>query len=763
MKIFRLQVICVCSLCLHTACGGGAATPPPAPLVITSSAPPAGTTQTAYGASGSGFLLAASGGKTPYVWRWAAAAGSSLPVGLSVSNGSISGTPTTAGSSNVIVTVTDSESPAVQKSANYNIVINISALNITSSAAPAGTVQSAYGANGNGFLLTASGGKTPYTWNWAAAPGSSLPGGLTVANSSISGTPTTAGSYNVILSVTDSESPSVASSANYNIVISPPIAIASTAPPSGTVGLSYDRRTIPCRPNSPGCICNPITHTCLRFLFGFPLVAAGGTGPDAWSWAAAPGSSLPPGLKVVNNLIFGTPTTPGTYNVVVTVTDSSFPPVSISASYTITINLPPPPIIHTTLPPAGAVNLPYGFTFTASQGYAPLTWGETGALPAGLALGTGGVLSGTPTATGSFPIIVTAQDQFRQTGSQGFTIQIFAHGFKVTGSMGTPRVNHTATLLNSGMVLITGGTDNNGNALATAELFDPSSGIFSSTGSMASTRTNHTATLLASGQVLVAGGCNFLGSCFSGAQSSAELYDPATGSFAATGSLGTARGGHTATLLQNGKVLIAGGITVTAELYDPVSRTFSSTGDMGAIRSGHTATLLATGKVLVAGGTNSGGTLATAELFDPSAGTFSSTGSLTTARYAFTASLLPSGKVLIAGGNDGNGAVLATAEQFDPSVGTFALTSGGLVTGRDFHTSTLLVGGNVLISGGADTTGSATAAAELFDPSSSAFSGTGSLVAPRGLHAATRLNDGRVLLTGGFSGAGATASAELYQ
>src|SRR5216683_771340 len=109
---------------------------------------------------------------------------------------------------------------------------------------------------------------------------------------------------------------------------------------------------------------------------------------------------------------------------------------------------------------------------------------------------------------------------------------------------------------------------------------------------MASMRTNHTATLLANGKVLVAGGCNFLGSCFAGAQSSAELYDPATGTFGATGSLGTARGGHTATLLQNGKVLIAGGITVTAELYDPVSGTFSSSGDMETIRFGHTATLL---------------------------------------------------------------------------------------------------------------------------------------------------------------------------
>jgi hypothetical protein len=322
--------------------------------------------------------------------------------------------------------------------------------------------------------------------------------------------------------------------------------------------------------------------------------------PYTWSWAAVAGSSLPPGLSLNGSQIIGIPTTPGNYNVAVKVTDSSSPAMSASANYTITINLPPPPVIATAPPlPAGAINLPYSFTFTASRGYAPLTWSETGALPAGLALGTDGVLSGTPTATGSFPITVTLQDPFGQNVSQGFTIQIFAHGFTVTGSMATERANHSATLLNSGKVLITGGVDNSGNVLATAELFDPSSGTFSSTGSMSTTRTGHTATLLASGKVLVAGGCDSGGTCLS----SAELYDPTTGLFTATGSMGTVRTAHTATLLQSNKVLIAGGNTASAELYDPVSGTFSSTGAMGTIRSGHTATLLTSGKVLVAGGT----------------------------------------------------------------------------------------------------------------------------------------------------------------
>jgi len=608
---------------------------------------------------------------------------------------------------------------------------------ITSATPPAGATQIAYGASGSGFSLTASGGKAPYVWSWAAAAGSLLPPGLNVTSGSISGTPTTAGSYNVIVTVTDSESPAVQTSANYSIVISPlpPLTITSGAPPSGTVGVRYALRRRP-----------PFS--------GFFLFATGGLTPYVWNWTAAAGSSLPPGLHLAGTVIAGTPTTPGTYNVVVTVTDSSSPTASVSANYPITINPPPPPLINTTPPPAGAVNLPFSFTFTASHGYAPLTWSETGALPAGLALGTDGVLSGTPTATGQFPI---TQDQFGQTGSQAFTMQIFLHGFKVTGSMGASRANHTATLLNSGMVLITGGI--NSTALATAELFDPSSGTFSATSSMATARTNHTATLLASGKVLVAGGCDYSGNCVS----SAELYDPATGSFAATGNLGTARGGHTATLLQNGKVLIAGGNTAAAELYDPVNGTFSSTGAMGTIRSGHTATLLANGKVLVAGGSNGGVALATAELYDPASGTFSATGSMSTMRSGLTASLLTSGNVLVAAGIDGSGTYLATAELFDSNAGTFALTSGGLITPRFLHTSTLLINGNVLIAGGVGNGALDLAAAELFDPSSSTFSGTGSLITARWGHTATLLNNGRVLVTGGVNSGSVTASAELYQ
>ena len=164
---------------------------------------------------------------------------------------------------------------------------------------------------------------------------------------------------------------------------------------------------------------------------------------------------------------------------------------------------------------------------------------------------------------------------------------------------------------------------------------------WSSTGSLSTARWFHTATLLPNGKVLVAGGLND----GTGPLSSAELYDPAKGSWGTTGSLGTARREHTATLLPNGKVLVVGGYNgeflSSAELYDAATGSWSSTGSLGTPRWFHTATLLPNGKVLVVGGGNSSGPLSSAELYDPATGSWSNTGSLGTAREQHTATLLP--------------------------------------------------------------------------------------------------------------------------
>ena len=294
-----------------------------------------------------------------------------------------------------------------------------------------------------------------------------------------------------------------------------------------------------------------------------------------------------------------------------------------------------------------------------------------------------------------------------------------------TGSLNTPRDSHTATLLNNGTVLIAAGVDNNGNVLASAELYNPAAGTFTFTGSLNTARSEHTATLLNNGMVLIAGGQDPFGNTLA----SAELYNPATGTFAPAGRLNTARFYHTATLLNNGEVLIAGGqaplqsCTVPpcnaiplagAELYNPATGVFTPTGSLNTARAYHTATPLNNGMVLLTGGLdNNGNILASAELYNPTASTFTPTGSLNTARYSHTAELLNNGMVLIAGGT-GSSPSLASAELYDPTETTFA-TTGSLNAPRHNHTATLLTNGMVLVAGGSGSSG-ILASAELYQP-----------------------------------------------
>ena len=340
-------------------------------------------------------------------------------------------------------------------------------------------------------------------------------------------------------------------------------------------------------------------------------------------------------------------------------------------------------------------------------------------------------------------------------------------GFLATGSMTIGRYGPTATLLNNGKVLFAGGdVDVNITTGVTdgAELYDPATGTFSATGNMTTPREGHTATLLNNGQVLIAGGDN--GDCDTVcALASAELYNPATGTFTATGNM-TDSGGHTATMLNNGQVLFAsaGGVDTTAELYDPATGTFTSTGNMTAPRFAYTATLLNNGKVLVAGGGEAGvSPLATAELYDPATGTFTSTGSMTDSREGHTATLLNSGQVLIAGGGD------PTAELYDPATGTFTAT-GDMSRNISHQTATLLNNGQVLIAGGDEGPGFNgdvfTASAQLYNPATGNFTSTGNMTTGRDGHTATLLNNGNVLVAGGVASSSGTspylASAELY-
>jgi len=294
----------------------------------------------------------------------------------------------------------------------------------------------------------------------------------------------------------------------------------------------------------------------------------------------------------------------------------------------------------------------------------------------------------------------------------------------LTGSMHQRRGGFTANLLSAGKVLVAGGTipdpDPDGYVLSTnsTELFDAATGLWSVGAPMSAARDKHTATLLENGKILVAGGRNYgaLGGN-DGVLGSAEFYDPTTGTWIPTGSLAVTRDDHTATLLQDGRVLVAGGesryidgqsvVTASAELYDPLAGAWQRVGDMQTPRSGHTATRLPDGRVLVVGGwgVETIEPLASAELFDPARNTWNPTGSLNEPRGAHQATLLPNGMVLVAAGAAGgfNSPTLpyavASTEVYDPATGAWTKTMD-LNQGRYWPGLTLLADGTVLVVGG---------------------------------------------------------------
>ena len=499
----------------------------------------------------------------------------------------------------------------------------------------------------------------------------------------------------------------------------------------------------------------------------FALAASGGSGAYQWSMTAAKGSTIPDGISCcsallcapfpsqqcvrADNAISGRPKTTGTYHVVITATDSA----GGSGTQDFAINVQPPLINAAPSPAIGTLNSPFvGYGFTATGGVTPLTWSESGALPKGLAFDTNGLLSGTPTEAGSFPVTVSMQDGAGNTAApKTFTLMVLTKGFTQTGSMKEARWLHTATLLPSGKVLVAGGS-----GLATAELYDPATGVFGSTGTMQSARDGGTATLLNTGQVLMVGGMDATGIVVA----TAELYDPATGTFSSSGSMKDAREYHTATLLSDGRVLVTGGYgpqnieLATAEIYDPASNGFSAAGDMAFARATHTAVLLGDNKVLVTGEIT-----AAAELFDPQTNAFSGTGTAPkSARSYATLTLLANGKALLCGG-ESKGGLLATAELYDPSSATFSPTTN-MEFAHSRYAAALLSNGKVLVVGGANKNGSISAV-ELFDAVTNTFSRTADMTTTRSGHTATVLTNGKVLIVGGIdSTLTAQATAELY-
>lgn len=275
--------------------------------------------------------------------------------------------------------------------------------------------------------------------------------------------------------------------------------------------------------------------------------------------------------------------------------------------------------------------------------------------------------------------------------------------FAAAGAMRTARYGHTATLLSDGRVLLAGGWNSGGEYLASAEIYAPQTRAFEPAAAMTQPRAAHVAVPLDDGRVLLAGGVS-TGWTF---LASAEVYDPATREFTRTGSMAVARENHAAARMPNGRVLVSGGhsgrgrgvtIHANAETYDPGTGTFSETGSMGVRRHKHDAVPLPDGRILITGGSDerdADGLYSSAELYDPATATFSATGTMNLPRYKHERSsvVLPDGRVLIAGG-------AARAEVYDPRTGTFSIVGGTARMPGQYPAAALLPDGRVLITGG---------------------------------------------------------------
>jgi hypothetical protein len=372
--------------------------------------------------------------------------------------------------------------------------------------------------------------------------------------------------------------------------------------------------------------------------------------------------------------------------------------------------------------------------------------------PSNCQVGTTGLASCTRIENAFITVVPPTPVSTNFGGNLEVSIQELFHG------LNTGRYLHTATVLPDGRVLLAGGgSDTAPTGQASAEVYDPFYGSFIATGSMTTPRLNHSATLVytqSSNKVLIAGGDT---------GGTAELYDPASGTFSPAGNLNVPRRGHTATYFGSG-ILLAGGDTATAEIYDQTTGVFTPTGSMAAERHDHSATRLYNGKVLIVGGANAAGNLATAELFDPDTGTFSQTASMTSARAGHTASLLGDGRILIAGGSDGTKS-LSSTEIYDPVTNTFS-PGPAMSVARALHTATVLPDGNVFIAGGVNQASSSPASVEIL----SIYIGTykyGNLATPnssgaRIAHTATLIGGKQILITGGYPGSASNQIAELY-
>ena len=629
----------------------------------------------------------------------------------------------------------------------------------TSASLPAGEVGQPYNP-----ALTSIGGNTGVR-NWTIASGS-LPNGLQLnaASGAITGTPTLAGSFSFTAQVMDTGTPQHIATRALTITIAPPVTITTSSPalPEGVSGSQYSQT----------------------------FSAAAGVSPYTWSSTG----TLPPGLTLGSNgNLSGTPTAGGAYNFTVRATDLIG--AVASAPYTILVTNPVPAgtQIQFVTQPAGAIGgqaISPAVRVRAVNDAGAMIPNVLVAMSFGTQACPAAILSGSLVAVTGNDGVATFSNLRIDRGQNNYTLVATAgsaavtsnaftvEGFCATTSLSTPRELDTTQLLKNGQVLIAGGANSTtSQTYTTAEIYDPVTATVSPTGSLVapSGRVLHASVLLPNGKVLLLGGQDNAGNPLA----TAELYDPPSGTFSATGEMAQPRNRPGAIVLANGKVLVNGGhnssgALAAAEIYDPATGSFTPTGNLNQARARHMMILLPNGKVLVAGGRSFSGApvtvFASAEIFDPTAnggtGAFSAIGNMKSARDEARATLLASGKVLIVGGFAGyqTGQTVSSAELFDPTTNTFTLT-GNMSAARAHPTLSLLPDGRAVVAGGVPDAGLTTPGeqtAETYNPATGTFSLTGPMTLGREFAQTVTLPNGNPLISGGDDGVNTTATQEIF-
>lgn len=435
-----------------------------------------------------------------------------------------------------------------------------------------------------------------------------------------------------------------------------------------------------------------------------------------------------------------------------TQTDAVLTIGGISSTFSVTTLVPVQPTISGTPSTSAITGAAYSFTPSATDA---LSFSLSGEIPAGLSFDTAsGTLSGVPSASGSYgPIVISAINGNLTASLPEFTLVVVSPigAFTTTGSMATGRYQSAVIPLSTGKMLVIGGYDEFDLPLASAELYDPSTGSWSPAASMLSTRVEHSATLLQDGSVLVAGGYDINGNYLA----SAELYNPVTDSWTTVSPMNQAKSGHSATLLPNGNVLVAGGMLsfaglAAAELYLPATNSWQSVSVMSSVRAYHSATLLQNGTVLVAGGYDDNWEpLASAEVYDPADNSWSPVAPLQHARANHSAVILADGSVIAIGGIDSNYAPLSSTERYGP-IGNAWTAAASMSAQRSWHTAIVLHDGNVVVAGGQGAAGPL-ATAEIYSPANDSWFPAGPMHNAQIIYGAALLTNGSVLLAGGNS------------